>query len=517
MQKIFGVHFKWFALFFLGGFGVVLASGVYTDFHAAGIDFWTILYYGRRMTPAQPESLYNGFYPFGYAFLIGQMPFTYVLPLSYLLNALLAGLFTASVSTLVLSSRSLPATLSAFVLSIVTPNVFINANTLGPDIGSLAFTAFAVFLLWRSHFDYSMDELSDIASVLVGISLGFAVLFRSHAIVSSIAILFCYALIMGARPFRSRGLMLGAFLVMFSLQVVVNLVSGHDAFETAQNFNIYKFFYGVDWTVSVTPEELKDFSLVETIMRSPKDAWTAYWVVFRYYLVTNWVIALLFLLSPKGRTSRYALFTIIFVLVYAIPVSLSDSARGPILLMGAYVTSIAFLPLAIEDTLKTHLRFSRWAIPAAMGLFFLFLIPAAYQWMHLDLDFLRTNRAERNILFNVEQVLLKNGMQNPDEVYADRYDFYTPNVMPYRSRLIGNWSGDWIWGFNEDYPLLPNDSWQSFAEACREQGIRFMVLSPNSHYRGDFFPPIYNDEVDLNALGLTFIARRGNLKIYEFQ
>jgi hypothetical protein len=89
--------------------------------------------------------------------------------------------------------------------------------------------------------------------------------------------------------------------------------------------------------------------------------------------------------------------------------------------------------------------------------------------------------------------------------------------MPYRSRQIGNWSQDWVWGYADEFPPLPNDSWESFAAACREQGIRFLVLSPNSHYRGEIFPPIYNNEVDIVSLGLQFIAQRGNIRIYKFK
>jgi hypothetical protein len=94
---------------------------------------------------------------------------------------------------------------------------------------------------------------------------------------------------------------------------------------------------------------------------------------------------------------------------------------------------------------------------------------------------------------------------------------YMPYEMPYRSRQIGNWSQDWVWGFSDEFPPLPNDSWDSFAAACREQGIHFLVLSPNSFYRGDIFPPIYHQEVDLGPLGLQFLAQRGNIRIYKFE
>jgi hypothetical protein len=270
MRKIFGASFKWFVFFFIIGAGLTLALGAYIQRHVVSNDYWNILYYGRHMSLAKPESLYNGFYPFGYAFVIGQLPFTYVLPLSYLINALLAGLFTASVSTMVLPTRSIPAIAIAFLGSIAAPDIFKNANTLSPDIGSVAFTAFAVFLLWRDRLDEKHETPNDLSAILIGLSLGMAFLWRSHAIVSSVAILFGYFLFADIRPLHFSAWMVGSFLFIVSLQVTVNLVSGHGAFETAQAFNVHKFFYGINDTYPPTPAEIEKFSVIDTIISNPK-------------------------------------------------------------------------------------------------------------------------------------------------------------------------------------------------------------------------------------------------------
>lgn len=517
MKNIFGAYTRWFILFFALGAGITFALGYFIQFHAVSNDFWNILYYGRNMTLAEPESLYNGFFPFGYAFLIGQMPFTYVLPLAYLLNALLAGLFTASVSTLIASTRSIPAAIIAFYASIAAPFIFQSANTLSPDIGSAAFTAFAVFLLWRNQFEKQQNELTSLNSVLIGISLGLAFLWRTHTLVSSIAIFLGYFLLAGIRPIRPRVLMLSAFLLLVALQVIVNLLSGHGAFETAQAFNIYKFLYGVDWTNPPTPAEIEKFSLFKTIADDPAWVFGLYLPLFKYFISYTWASGLAFLLSPKGRLSRYSLFSFVFILLYAIPISLGDSARAPVVLMGIYLPSVAALLVVLTDKIKKYIVGSgRWAPVLAGALFALAGFQTFYGWAVYDIGYIRASRAERRSLAVIEQTLLSNGMKSPTEIFADRYDFYTPNIMPYRSRQIGNWSEDWVWGFSDEFPPLPNDSWKTFAKAAKEQGIRFLVLSPNSFYRGEIFPPIYREEVDIKALGLRFIGQRGNIRIYEF-
>lgn len=517
MQKILGSSFKWFILSFAFGAGLTFALGVYMQFHAESNDFWNILYYGRRMSLAEPESLYNGFFPFGYALLIGQLPFTYVIPFSYFLNALLAGLFTASISTLVLYARSAVATSVAFFASIAAPFIFQNANTLSPDIGSVAFTAFAIFLLWRDRLGGEQDQPNDLRAVSSGISLGLAFLWRNHAIVSSAAILAGYFLFAGIRPLRPRAWMTGAFLFVVSLQVMVNLVSGHGVLETAQAFNVHKFFYGIDDTYPPTPQTIEEFSIIEAALNDPRGALDSFLLSFTYLASFGWTAAVCFLLSPKGRLSRFSLFLLFFTLVYSIPVSVGSSPRSPIMLMAAYVPSFALMAAAFADAARKFFP-SRKQWTTLTGI--LFLAASAqlfYNWLSYDMNFVQTSRSERRTLSAIEQTLLSVGMKSPLEVFADRYDFYTPNKMPYRSRQIGNWSQDWVWGYAEEFPPLPNDSWQSFSAACREQGIRFLVLSPNSHYRGDIFPTVYDHEADVDSFGLQFIAQRGNIRIYKFE
>ena len=517
MQKLFGSSFKFFIFLFVLGAGFTFALGSYIQFHVVSNDFWNILFYGRHMTLSETGSLYNGFFPFGYALLIGQLPFTYVLPLAYAVNALLAGLFTASVSMLVASARSTIATAVAFFASIAAPYVFKNANTLSPDIGSVAFTAFAIYLLWRDRLGDKNEAPDDLRSALIGLSLGMAFLWRTHAIVSSMAVLFGYVIFTGIRPLRPLVLILSTFIFTISLQVIVNLVSGHGALETAQAFNIHKFFYGINDTNPPSPAEIEKFSLIDTIMSDPQGAINAYLVSFRYLISFGWAAATCYILSPRGRISRYSLSLLLFIVVYAIPVSLGDSPRAPIMLMAAYVPSFALLAAMLTELAGKIHKPTKWLTGLAGILFIVAFAQLFHGWILYDYGFIKNSRSERKVLAVIEQTLVSSGMESPNEVFADRFDFYTPYIMPYHSRQIGNWSQDWVWGFNAEFPSLPNDSWNSFSTACKEQGIHYLVLSPNSAYRGNFFSPIYDLTVNIEDLGLQLIAQRGNLRIYMFK
>lgn len=516
IKKVLGIHYKPFLFFFMLGGSITFALGRYMQFHSTGNDFWNILYYGRNMTLSQPESLYNGFYPFGYAFLIGQMPFTYILPIAYIINSLLAGLFTASTATLSLYARNVFAVLIVTFGSIAAPFVFQSTHTIGPDIGAAAFVAFAVFLLWKNYFE-EKNELTDFESILIGVSLGLGFLTRTHVIVSAIAFFIGYFLLFGIRPFRSRIIIVGTFLCFVAMQVIVNLVSGHGFLETAQAFNMYKFLYGFNPTYPPTPNEIEKFSFIKVIFENPNLFFYSYWGQFRFISSFSWTCIICFLLSPKGQFAKLALFSFITSILYSIPIVIGDSPRAPLMVMSAYVVCMGLIPVVFTQQIERYYPKTQWLNIAVAIFFFMVYFNTFRGWILYDTNFVYVNQTEQKNLRVIENTLLSKGIQSPTEVFADRYDFYMPNTMPYRSRQIGNWNIDWVWGYSAEFPTLPNNSGEAFINACKSQGIRFLVLSPNSYFRGDFFSQIYNQEIEIEVLGLEFIAQRGNMRIYEIK
>ncbi|OGO42141.1 MAG: hypothetical protein A2W36_06710 [Chloroflexi bacterium RBG_16_58_14] len=518
MQKLTNKPFFLFALSFLAGAMVTILSGLYTGFHVAGNDFWSLLYYGRHISWGEKESLYNGFYPIGYAFLIGQFPYGYAIQLSYLTNALLAGLLIAFISSLVFATRSILAAFLAFAFSVTIPAIFVYSNTVGPDIGTAAFTAFAVYLLWRDLLAGKGKSDSILKAVLIGVSLGLAALWRSHAIVSSVVILSVYFLTTGFRPLRPKLIIVGFFLGVFCLQVLANLLSGHGLYETAQNFNIYKLLHPIDWTHPPSPAEIEKFSLLETFRNDPQTVLDAYLPWFQFLVSFAWPGALCVLIAPwKSPISKYGLFTAPVIVLYAIPLALGDSLRAQVTIMGLFLSSLALGVVALITRVRSLTDSKKWLPPVVMALIFAASLYPISQWVIADRAFLAENRAEHRVFVSIEQVLLARGLTSPDQAFADRLDFYFPDLPPYLPRQIESFFNDWVWGYSDEYIPLPNDSWETFATACREQDIRFLVLSPNSAYRGDFFLPIYESKFDPDMLGLTFIAQRGKTRIYRFK
>jgi len=506
-----------FVAIFLIGASVTALSGVYSGFHVSSNDFWTLLYYGRHMTWEYKESLYNGFYPFGYAFLIGQLPYTYAIQLSYLINALLSGLLAASVSTLVSAKRFLPATLLAVAISLTQPLVHQYSNTPGPDMGTAAFPAFAIYLLWKDALAGREEPVSYSCAVLVGASLGLGFLWRTHVLVLAVIVLTLAILFRRVRSGKTITLMIGAFIVLASLQVAVDLLSGHRAFETAQLFNVYKFLYGLDWVQPPTPEQIAKLSIIEIFWNDPRFVINSALPYFQYLVSFAWPGVICLLVSPKGALRGFAFFSILAIFFYSLPLSISDSPRAPLAISSLNLSAAALIFAASMERLRSFLSTPKSAPIWGTILILVFSALPLYRWIVLDWTFLQENRMTHRVFTGIEQVLLSHGMKSPDEVFSNKLQFYVPSRPPFTPRQLSDWYNDWVWGYREEYPSIANESWEAFRASCLEQGIKFIVISPLAVEQGEFFAVIYEDKFDDDLVGLEFITARANMRIYRFK
>jgi hypothetical protein len=125
----------------------VLLIGAMNNFNVGLNDFWGLLYYADQLTLAEPMSLYNGFFPIGYALILKLLPEGWETVGAYSLSALFAGLLVAVSGRIAGASHGFWAMLGACTLVLMAPIVFQYANVPGPDIGTAALTALAVWFL----------------------------------------------------------------------------------------------------------------------------------------------------------------------------------------------------------------------------------------------------------------------------------------------------------------------------------------------------------------------------------
>jgi hypothetical protein len=481
-------------------------------FHVTYNDFWGILFYARQLSWQEKASLYNGFFPIGYALLLRLLPYGLVIQGITAINLLFGGLLSATVTQLARKTGSSWIILLVFGISISYPLVVEYATSVPPEIGSAGFTAAAIFLLWDKVDTPPEKTRSLLRFILAGAFLGLATLWRNHTIVSSIAILTAYLITVRETPVKGKISLLAGFLALFSVQVGVNLISGHGLLETAQNFNLYKLFNLVDWRNMPRPEEVAAFSLVKTFLSAPETVLAVYLPALFKILIYALPASLGWLCFPKSGQRRFWLFAFLSISAYALVVAFGSSERAPLVIISLAILSTGFFIGAVEDFLQQ--KAFPWAKIVQAGIGLLCLLALAW-FARLDLDLISSSKAQDENIRGLAEILLKAGMKSPDEVFTDSFAVYFPDLPPYTPRAFGGWNDDYLWNYTKIYPKLPFDSASAFQKACQEQGIRFLILTPKSADSAGFLYALYTDGKANGLSTFELVRKFGNFRVFK--
>ncbi len=496
----------------------LVASGLFflfswrTAFHVTYNDFWGILFYARQLNWQEKASLYNGFYPIGYALLLRLLPYGLVIQGITLINVTFGGLFSAAATGLVRRAGSLWIALLVFAFSVSYPLGVEYASSVAPEIGCAAFTALAVFLLWDDLLAPAGRPASIWKLTLAGALLGLATLWRSHTLASSLAIVAAYLFLVSETPLKGKIGLLAGFLALGSVQVGVNLFSGHGPLETAQSFNLYKLFNLVDWRRMPSPAEVASFSLWKTFLASPSSVLLVYFPWFFQVLAYALPAVLGWISFPKSVYRRFWLFTALGITAYALIVAWGASRRAPLVISSLALVSAAFW--CVEFLAFVRRKAPAWLKLAHFGLVTLSLLAlSGLTWVNLD--YLNFSRAQDENIRGLTEILLKAGLKSPEEVFTDSFAVYFPGLPPYAPRAFGGWNEVYLWKYNQVYPLLPFDSAAAFDQACQAQGIRFLILTPKSAESADFLFRLYSTGQVDGLDNFELLRKFGNFKIFR--
>ncbi len=479
-------------------------------FQVALNDFWTVFYYAQHLNITQLESLHNPLFPIGYATILHFFPVQHALWLGFYLNIFLASItVTANTSLASFDKKWLRALIVAFV-TIFNPLTFQYANTIGPDAGVATFMALGFYFVWLGHLqERNPSQLEDI---LAGAALGFATLWRSHAVVAAVAFLVAYIIVTGTAVAWQRKWIVFSFLAVAGIQVLVNVMAGHGIVDNAQFFNIYKTFFGNNWLV--VPKEQEQNLLLNLIINRP-------WAVIKEFtpfvwevLIYSWPAALLRLVSNKAHIKKFALFAFLTILFYAVPVALGSSPRAPIAITALSFVSFGFLiseGIAKINGMRWRLSLQR----VLAGLFLLMGYYFIYTWYEVNTSFVHQFADQHERFLRIEKRLINKGLTSPDQVFMNGYNFYLPTTAPYYPRFNGGWDSSVLWNFRTEYPELPVGSWPEFSAACKAQGIRFLVFNPYSYELAPFFGDLY--EGRFLPEDVTVLGKIGNYQVLMFK
>ena len=126
-----------------------IAIGVYLSFFAGANDFWGNYFVAAHLDFANPVSLYNAFFPYGYHFLLRLLctvsdPAT----IGYILNIFFGAALLAAIGTLTNRIFGSAAAVVAIAIAALYPRMFHYMHTSGSDIPSVAFFVFGFLLLF---------------------------------------------------------------------------------------------------------------------------------------------------------------------------------------------------------------------------------------------------------------------------------------------------------------------------------------------------------------------------------
>ena len=505
-----------FSISFVIAIVIYTASGFYIGFQMALNDFWGVLYYAKHLSLTQLPSLYNGFFPIGYAFILSLIPYGYVTRVAYVLNILVAGLFVSCLTLFFFTMKgSKWGALPVFIATAFYPLVYHYANAVSPDIGMAAFTLAGTYLLWKDEFLGSPSQHQTRNDILAGFLLGLSALFRSHGIISSVAVLFSFAVVMGVRRLWARKTVLITLILTFLIQVSVNLISGHGPLETAQNFTAYITFYGMDWWR--IPPDVYHFSVIAQFFKDPGGFIRLFIPLFLNLVVYAVPSLLCVFILQASLEKRFAWFTMLSIVVYSIPVAIGTSAtsRGPFPILGLAILCVCLLTAELLSRGRKIVGSSKPLGALALGLLAILALWISYNWFAADLRFLEVYRAQNQAFRTVETRLLHLGLKAPREAFTNKFGLYFPDTPPYRPYSNGGWEDFSMWNYRQEFPEMPTDSWENFIAAASAQKIKFLVLSPGTGLVSDFLGNLYSG--DFQPAEVSLVAKVGNTKIYKLK
>ena len=465
------------------------------------------------MSISEPQSLYNGFFPVGYAALLKVFPHGSEMLFAYVLNALFTGVLAAATALLLGASHGRIAAVAGFLPIVFQPLLFRYANTCGPDWGTAALSGLAVWLLWKNELREPETGPPLRHLVLAGFFLGLSALFRTHCLVSSLAVVLSFLLTRKTISKR-HGALLVSFCTVLSVQVCTNLLSGHGAFETAQKFNIYKLVHGINWYHP--PTGINETTLEILLHNRWKIAMT-YVPGLGKLLLFAWPAILGSAFCRRPACSRFCLFAAVAVCMYAVPTALGGSSRAPLPITILYVVPMIML---IIDGIR---RVTRTATATklqkglAVVMFAAVVGLASLQWLYADYALLLGWRRASVTYGKVEMLLKEAGMTMAKEVFTDSFDIYFKRTSTYRARANGGWGRYSLFGYSKQYPEIPTGSAGAFLSACNIHGVKFLVLTPQAGHLAPFLGELYANGPSEDAKEIVPLAQVAYFRVFALK
>lgn len=462
---------------------LILCLGWSVSWYMQLTDVWGILYYARKMTIEDLSSLYNIFYPIGYALLLKSAPFDKIELSCHIMNALFVAFTVFQISRILspATNRRWAVLLAAFCY-LLLPIYFKYAVTPSADGPASAFIALAAALIFKwNFFDDERGRFWQAGAT--GLAFGGAALFRYHTqSIFAITLLF-FLLTRRRQSVAIIAPMIGGFLIATLPQSIISLLAGHLPFQSDFKIMIYKVIYGLNFLHH--PTELR-LSLFEVLTHDIGKTVISLLKGLPEIAIYALPAILLRMLTKDARYTRYCTFSAFVILLYAVPMALGGSERSPLEISVFCVAPLGGLVLWFRQHYKGRV-FS--ALPVAMiAVAFLFVSLMLF----IDVNRMRSLHLAWRLSTRVFSYISESaGVNTLRESFTDDLLLYYPGQPPYLPRRTGGWAVYGLPGYEKDFPRIPLDFYDIFKEEAMKQGIKYLILSPLSRTFTKYFYELY--------------------------
>lgn len=502
----------WKYLLFIFSFVVILGSGYLSRWDASLIDFWGIWFYGTNLDVYDARSLFNGFFPIGYAIILRLVTTHYVVLGAYVINAFA---FYCLVRVSYYFARMYNKTSIAAVVVMVSclfPDLILSATAIGPDLLTAALVSLSTVFLWKCIVESGRgSDVPKLNCVCSGLFLGLSVLVRQHSVIFLPIFLLVYLLIANAN--LKRILLFSAVaLSVIMINVIVNVFAGHSPLETAQNFNVYKLIYGVD--VYNPPSSVPD-SILRMILSAPKMFFINYTKCLSAIIPLGIPALIGYIMLECKHKRTICKMSALCIVLYALPVSLGGSPRAWIALTVFIMTPLS---LVLSDLVEKWRNRSvapvkDYYVSTLTTSFIVFVLfvnlikPIVGQ-----ITLRRTHMAEYDF---IRDVLYKNKLNDSQEVFTDDFGLYFDHSKSVLPRRNGSWLRFSTWKYANMYPQYGLSSINLIHQSFRSSGVKFLVLSSNCKTLSPALEEVYQIRSPIVKRGFVLLGDIGAYKIFE--
>jgi hypothetical protein len=450
----------------------LLALDVWTGFHIGINDFWGAYYQAENLDFGDPQTLYDGFFPIGYPFLLRMAPGDDFIEAGYAIAVACRIFLVGAFGTLALRFMSGAWALTAAVAFSLIPRIFENVLTPGSDLPMMALALAGGACLLQAVVPEGPRPRRWALLLAGGALLGLSGLFRQHGLVLAAGML------LGAAAVRPRevgrifiaGLVCG---LAYSPQMVVNLLAHRGPLETFQYVNIYKMVHGVE--LRAIPLDLSPD--LRGIIAADPSAFFVEWS--RHFFLMFPVLVPAFLSALYLRDAvlrRSGVLIAIAGVPYLAAVSLGWSTRAVLPLIPWAVLLAACLAQRAQAYAARRIGI-RVALGAVMGVAMLLLMVwASRQNARLVRHYLN----DHHYYSEIERALTEDGVVHPKQLYTTDGSLYFPDTPPHWPYFDGTWGLFSLYKYAERFPRLNVGTLADFRDECDRQGITHVALDGNA-------------------------------------